>query len=171
MTPLRPKRRRDQRRCWPPLAEGKRASRTSRSVHAFRPNASLICVPIPPQRESRSRACRPAGLGRHGSRRFSVGAVSFPNRQRTPADGGGPAAVAVWVPKVESPAYGDGQSAGGFCVNGGDTFGDPPARAHTDLGSIWSRSLWTDQMPQSGTTSIRARLNTYTAYGIGCAAV
>ena len=26
-------------------------------------------------------------------------------------------------------------------------------------------------MPQSGTTSIRTRLNTYTAYGIGCAAV
>jgi hypothetical protein len=72
--------RRDQRRCWPPLAEGKRASRTCRSVHASRASKGRLRhrSPSPRQRETRSRACRPSGLGRHGSRRFSVGAGLIP---------------------------------------------------------------------------------------------
>lgn len=34
-----------------------------------------------------------------------------------------------------------------------------------------SRALWIDQIPQSGTTPVGTRLNTYAAYGFGCAVV
>ena len=121
--------------------------------------------------ESRSRRCRLPGVRRHASRRFSVDRRLIPQRPAdAPLRGQVRAPSASHSRKWRGHGRGDGQSSGVFCVSLG-----PRPRAPTEYGFRPSPfpTAWTIRCRNQDHTNQNAtqRRNTYTAYGIGCAAV